>query len=137
MSFLVAGVDDVEEHGGSVGPADGEESDVVDDHDGGCGVGLQFGGEVAVVLSADQGLAHVVGYVQYPTKDSSGFYYREDFEGVDGAEKYFNSLLQGKNGLKLVDSSCSRGCDFSKVAPSFFSTGLFLFTLNSSRSSGK
>ena len=49
------------------------------------------------------GLAHVVGYVQYPSKDSSGFYYQEDFEGVDGAEKYFNKDLQGENGTKLVE----------------------------------
>ena len=49
------------------------------------------------------GLAHVLGYVQYPTKDSSGFYYQEDFQGVDGAEKYFNNILQGTNGLKLIE----------------------------------
>lgn len=51
----------------------------------------------------DPGLAHVVGYVQYPSKDSSGFYYREDFEGVDGVEKYFNADMQGANGIKLVE----------------------------------
>mgnify|MGYP001563647840 FL=1 len=51
----------------------------------------------------DPGLAHVVGYVQYPSKDSAGFYYREDFEGADGAEKHFNSNLQGANGIKLVE----------------------------------
>lgn len=51
----------------------------------------------------DPGLAHVVGYVQYPSKDSAGFYYREDFEGVDGVEKYFDSTLQGANGIKLIE----------------------------------
>jgi penicillin-binding protein 2 len=49
------------------------------------------------------GIAHVIGYVQYPSKDSSGFYYREDFEGADGVEKYFNSQLKGINGLKLIE----------------------------------
>ncbi|MDB5259581.1 MAG: penicillin-binding protein 2, penicillin-binding protein 2 [Candidatus Taylorbacteria bacterium] len=49
------------------------------------------------------GLAHVLGYVRYPSKDSSGFYYREDFEGVDGVEKYFNDKLRGTNGLKLIE----------------------------------
>lgn len=49
------------------------------------------------------GLSHVLGYVQYPTKDSAGFYYREDFEGVDGVEKFFNTELQGTNGLKLIE----------------------------------
>jgi penicillin-binding protein 2 len=51
----------------------------------------------------DPGLAHVVGYVQYPSKDSAGFYYREDFEGVDGIEKFFNKELQGKNGKRLIE----------------------------------
>lgn len=49
------------------------------------------------------GLAHVLGYVQYPSKDKNGFYYQEDFEGVDGAEKYFNAQLQGTNGSRLVE----------------------------------
>ncbi len=49
------------------------------------------------------GLAHVLGYVQYPTKDSRGFYFREDFIGVDGVEKLFNTELQGKNGTRIVE----------------------------------
>ena len=49
------------------------------------------------------GLAHVLGYVQYPSKDNNGFYYQEDFIGVDGAEKYFNDQLQGVNGSRLVE----------------------------------
>ncbi len=49
------------------------------------------------------GLAHVLGYVQYPSKDSSGFYYQEDFNGVAGVEKYYDSLLQGTNGSRLVE----------------------------------
>ncbi|MFA6432222.1 MAG: penicillin-binding transpeptidase domain-containing protein [Candidatus Paceibacterota bacterium] len=49
------------------------------------------------------GLAHTLGYVQYPTKDKNGFYYRDDFEGVDGAEKYFNERLTGQNGSRLVE----------------------------------
>jgi penicillin-binding protein 2 len=51
----------------------------------------------------DPGLAHVIGYVQYPSKDKAGFYYREDFLGMDGVEKYFNSALQGVNGINLVE----------------------------------
>lgn len=49
------------------------------------------------------GLSHVLGYLQYPTKDNNGFYYREDFEGVDGVEKYYNNLLSGVNGSRLVE----------------------------------
>jgi penicillin-binding protein 2 len=49
------------------------------------------------------GLAHVLGYVNYPTKDKNGFYYRNDFEGADGIEKYYNEDLSGQNGSRLVE----------------------------------
>src|SRR5574343_1624597 len=49
------------------------------------------------------GLSHVLGYVQYPSKDSAGFYYQEDFKGIDGVEKYFNTNLTGKNGIRLIE----------------------------------
>ncbi|MFA6404387.1 MAG: penicillin-binding transpeptidase domain-containing protein [Candidatus Paceibacterota bacterium] len=49
------------------------------------------------------GMAHIQGYVQYPLKDKNGFYYQEDFEGIDGAEEYFNDRLRGVNGSRLVE----------------------------------
>jgi penicillin-binding protein 2 len=49
------------------------------------------------------GLAHVLGYVSYPTKDSNGFYYQEDFQGVSGVEKFFDEKLRGNNGTKLIE----------------------------------
>lgn len=49
------------------------------------------------------GMAHILGYVRYPSKDVNGFYYREDFEGVDGVEEYFSDKLKGSNGSKLVE----------------------------------
>ena len=39
----------------------------------------------------EPGFAHILGYVNYPSKDSAGFYYREDFIGTDGIEKTFQS----------------------------------------------
>ena len=53
--------------------------------------------------SEEPGLSHVLGYVQYPSKDSAGFYYQEDFIGIDGVEKYFDKDLQGQNGLRLIE----------------------------------
>jgi penicillin-binding protein 2 len=49
------------------------------------------------------GLSHTLGYVQYPTKDKNGFYYRNDFEGIAGVEKYYNDRLTGENGSRLVE----------------------------------
>ncbi|MBU1122645.1 MAG: hypothetical protein KKF54_08160, partial [Candidatus Omnitrophica bacterium] len=49
------------------------------------------------------GISHVLGYIKYPSKDSSGFYYSEDFIGKDGVEKYYNDILSGQNGLRIAE----------------------------------
>ncbi|MDD5068541.1 MAG: penicillin-binding transpeptidase domain-containing protein [Candidatus Pacebacteria bacterium] len=49
------------------------------------------------------GFAHVLGYVKFPTKDDSGFYYKDVYEGHDGVEKYYNDALAGENGLRIVE----------------------------------
>jgi len=51
-----------------------------------------------------EGLAHAVGYVKPPAKDSSGYYYRDFFIGMDGAERAYDSSLAGRNGLKLTET---------------------------------
>ena len=53
--------------------------------------------------ATSSGLAHVLGYVQYPSKDANGYYYQEDFDGVAGVEKYYDSILQGTNGSRLIE----------------------------------
>lgn len=49
------------------------------------------------------GLSHIVGYIKYPSKDKYGFYYNEEFIGKDGVEKYYNDLLTGINGSKIIE----------------------------------
>lgn len=51
-----------------------------------------------------QGLSHVVGYVKYPSKDSSGYYYEEAYRGQSGVEKVYDEVLSGKNGLKITET---------------------------------
>ncbi|MSU55362.1 MAG: hypothetical protein EXS46_02360 [Candidatus Taylorbacteria bacterium] len=51
------------------------------------------------------GLAHILGYVRYPAKDRSGFYYQDSYDGVDGVEKTYNNVLSGKTGLKIVETN--------------------------------
>ncbi len=53
--------------------------------------------------SSFSGLSHTIGYIKYPSKDSSGFYYSDNFVGKDGVEKYYNDTLSGENGLKIVE----------------------------------
>ncbi len=49
------------------------------------------------------GLSHILGYVQYPSKDNNGYYYQEDFQGESGSEKYFDDQLKGTAGSRLVE----------------------------------
>ncbi len=51
----------------------------------------------------DEGFSLLLGFVKYPKKDSSGFFYENETLGQDGVEKYFNNILTGKNGVKLTE----------------------------------
>lgn len=50
------------------------------------------------------GLAHVLGFLKYPSKDKAGFYYKVDFEGRDGVEKYYNEYVAPEHGLRIVET---------------------------------
>ncbi len=49
------------------------------------------------------GLAHTLGFIKYPSKDSAGFYYKVDFEGKDGVEKYWNEYLAPLHGMRILE----------------------------------
>ncbi len=51
----------------------------------------------------DPGFAHLIGYVGYPTKDSSGFFWQNSILGKAGIEKKWNTLLAGENGQKIIE----------------------------------
>ncbi|MEX2010561.1 MAG: penicillin-binding transpeptidase domain-containing protein, partial [Parcubacteria group bacterium] len=64
------------------------------------------GTDFSVRLYTDlKGFAHTVGYLKYPSKDSLGFYYDTEYKGVGGAEKIYNHILTGKNGLKITETN--------------------------------
>lgn len=54
-----------------------------------------------------KGLAHILGYVGYPLKDSSGNYYQTDYIGKSGVESFFNEKMSGENGLKIIEEDAS------------------------------
>ncbi len=49
------------------------------------------------------GFGTLLGYVAYPQKDSAGFYWRTEYEGIVGIEKDFNDFLNGENGEKIIE----------------------------------
>ena len=50
------------------------------------------------------GLSHTLGFVSYPRQDSSGEWWREEYEGVSGAERMYDATLHGENGSRLVET---------------------------------
>jgi len=50
------------------------------------------------------GFSHVLGYTRYPSQDNFGFYYEENYIGVNGVEKSFQDELGGKNGLVIIET---------------------------------
>ncbi len=51
------------------------------------------------------GFAHLLGYVSYPQKDSSGNYFSTVIDGVAGVERAFNDRLSGENGTLLIEEN--------------------------------
>lgn len=55
--------------------------------------------------AAYRGIAHVIGYVRLPRRDTSGFFHRLHSEGVSGIEAAFNDRLTGENGLAIIETN--------------------------------
>lgn len=52
---------------------------------------------------AEPGLAHLLGYVQYPKMDAQGGWWRQEYSGIAGVERSFNDNLAGHNGHTIVE----------------------------------
>ncbi len=48
------------------------------------------------------GFSHLLGYVSYPKKDSSGIFWQEEYIGKDGIEKQYQTILQGVPGERVI-----------------------------------
>ncbi|OGI64551.1 hypothetical protein A2642_04240 [Candidatus Nomurabacteria bacterium RIFCSPHIGHO2_01_FULL_39_10] len=95
------------------------------------------------------GFSHVLGYVSYPTKDSQGNYWQEEFEGKDGLEKEYDKNIKGENGSKIIEidakgvihseniiNSPKKGNDLKTTIDSRIQTQLFNFIKNLSKDNG-
>lgn len=66
----------------------------------------------------DPGFGHLLGYLSYPAKDTSGFYYKKDFEGKDGIEEVYNTEMNGISGTKIQEvDALSRVRSSSVIEP--------------------
>ncbi len=66
--------------------------------------------------TARGGLGQLLGYVQYPRKDSSGVYFRTAYEGVSGVEAAYDGVLAGENGEQLIEIDATGAVISSHIA---------------------
>lgn len=62
-----------------------------------------------------RGVGQLIGYVSYPQKDTSGFYFRTDYLGRNGIEEAYESILHGKNGKQIFEAN-AHGTKISDTA---------------------
>lgn len=55
-----------------------------------------------------RGLGQLLGYVSYPKRDTSGFFFRTEYEGISGIEAQYDTALAGTNGAQLVEIDASQ-----------------------------
>ncbi|MCF7831824.1 MAG: hypothetical protein K9M36_02995 [Candidatus Pacebacteria bacterium] len=67
---------------------------------------------------AEPGFSHILGYVDYPAKDSSGNYWRRDYEPKDGVERWMNDILQPVHGYTLVEKNALSGVESDAIIQS-------------------
>ncbi|MCF7843833.1 hypothetical protein K9M47_02970 [Candidatus Gracilibacteria bacterium] len=54
------------------------------------------------VYTEEDGFSHLLGYVSYPKRDSSGVFWQDEYIGKDGVEKQYQSVLQGVKGERVI-----------------------------------
>ncbi len=65
--------------------------------------------------SEEAGLSHVVGYVNYPKRDSSGIFYQTEIVGKSGIEKVYNTELAGQSGTQIVETDALQNIQSASV----------------------
>ena len=50
------------------------------------------------------GFGGLLGYLHYPARDTHGVFYRRDYLADVGIEAYYNEVLKGKSGLRIIET---------------------------------
>ncbi|MDQ5957223.1 MAG: penicillin-binding protein 2 [Patescibacteria group bacterium] len=49
------------------------------------------------------GFGNLLGFLSYPKQDSNGVFWQDDFKGMEGLEKYYDSVLAGEKGDRVIE----------------------------------
>jgi penicillin-binding protein 2 len=63
----------------------------------------------------EKGFSHILGYVSYPKKDTSGVFWQDIYIGKDGVEKQYQDKLQGVSGERVIAVNALRQVEAENV----------------------
>lgn len=61
------------------------------------------------------GFSHILGYVSYPKKDTSGIFWQQEYIGKDGVEKQYQAELQGMPGEKVIGVNAKHEIEIENI----------------------
>lgn len=67
------------------------------------------------VYTETEGFSHLLGYVSYPKRDTSGVFWQDEYLGKDGVEKQYQSKLQGLKGERIIAVSALQQIEAQNV----------------------
>ncbi|MBP6949064.1 MAG: hypothetical protein KBC41_01050 [Candidatus Pacebacteria bacterium] len=67
------------------------------------------------VYTESAGFSHLLGYVSYPKRDTSGVFWQDEYIGKDGVEKQYQDALQGEKGERIIAISALRQIEAQNV----------------------
>lgn len=51
----------------------------------------------------NSGFGNLLGFISYPKQDKNGVFWQDDFKGMEGLEKYYDSTLAGEKGNRIIE----------------------------------
>jgi penicillin-binding protein 2 len=54
---------------------------------------------------AEPGFGNLIGDVSYPKKDKSGIFWQDKYIGIEGIERHYNDILEGRSGEQILEVS--------------------------------
>lgn len=63
----------------------------------------------------DSGISNLIGYISYPKADSLGNYWQGDYVGKDGVEQFYQDILSGVNGKRVVEKNVKSSIEAENI----------------------
>lgn len=63
----------------------------------------------------DSGISNLIGYINYPKSDNLGNYWQNEYIGKDGVEQFYQQILNGVNGKKIIEKDVKSSIEAENI----------------------